>query len=329
VVVNSGNANACTGARGARDAGRTAALVAAALGAPERAVAVASTGVIGRMLPMERIERAVPHLVGELAPDRLDAFSRAILTTDRFAKVATIRGQVGGARVTVTGVAKGAGMIAPDMATMLAFVLTDAAATPPLLRRIVRAVADRTFNAVTVDGDTSTNDSLFLLASGSAGNAPVEADGRDARRLRTLVEAVLGALAELLVADGEGATKVVRVQVTGAAGPVEAAAVARRIAESPLVKTALHGADPNFGRILCAAGNAGVPLAPSRLTLHVGAVPVVRRGVAVPGHRSPMRAVMQAARYTMRLDLGRGRGAAEVRTCDLGTAYVRLNAAYS
>jgi glutamate N-acetyltransferase/amino-acid N-acetyltransferase len=315
VVVNSGNANACT-PDGARDAAEMAARAAAALEVPEKSVAVASTGVIGVPLPMARVRRGVTAAAAALRPDGWDDFAQAILTTDKGPKVASARA----GRAVVHGCAKGAGMIAPNLATTLAFVATDAAIAAPALRRLVRGAAQRTLNRAIVDGDTSTNDSLFVLASGRT--AVAEA------RLAAALEEVLGHLAEALVRDGEGATHVVRVEVTGARSERAAERVARQIATSPLVKTAIAGADPNWGRVLAAAGNAGVPLAPARVALWLGDVAVVRAGVGVAGTEARAHAVLSQPRYTMRLDLGQGSARAHVLTCDLTHEYVTINASY-
>jgi glutamate N-acetyltransferase/amino-acid N-acetyltransferase len=315
VVVNSGNANACT-PDGMRDAREMAARAAGALEVPEQRVAVASTGVIGLPLPMPEVRRGVMAAAAALRPDGWDAFSRAIMTTDKGPKVATVK--TGGA--IIHGCAKGAGMIAPNMATTLVFVATDAAVTPPILRRLVKRGADRTLNRAIVDGDTSTNDSLFVLASGRVQLSEA--------RLGAALDEVLGSLAEALVRDGEGANHVVRVEVTGAQSERAAETVARKIATSALVKTAFAGADPNWGRILAAAGNAGVPLRPDRLALWLGNVKVVRGGCGIPGTDDRAHAVLERPAYTIRLDLGAGAASAHILTCDLTHEYVTINASY-
>jgi glutamate N-acetyltransferase/amino-acid N-acetyltransferase len=315
VVVNSGNANACT-PDGLRDAEEMGARAAAALAVPERRVAVASTGVIGLALPMARVRRGIAAAAAALRPDGWDDFARAIMTTDKGPKVATAR--AGGA--VVHGCAKGAGMIAPNMATTLVFVATDAAIGAPALRRALGRAADRTLNCAIVDGDTSTNDSLYCLASGKV--AVAEA------RFAAALEEVLGELATQLVRDGEGATHLVRVEVTGARSPAAATRVARTIATSPLVKTAIAGADPNWGRILAAAGNAGVPLDPRRVGLWLGPVRVVERGVGVPGTDARAHKILSQPSYTIRLELGAGAASAHVLTCDLTHEYVTINASY-
>jgi glutamate N-acetyltransferase/amino-acid N-acetyltransferase len=314
VVVNSGNANACTGARGAADARRMAALAEEHAGGR---VLVASTGVIGEPLPMDRVEAGVALAGAQLRPDGFHDFAEAILTTDRGAKIA--RRSVKGA--TIIGCTKGAGMIAPNMATTLTFVATDAAIAPGVLAKVVRAAVAPTFNAIAVDGDTSTNDMLAVLASGRG-----RAAGKD---FAPALTELLADLARQLVRDGEGVHHVVTVEVRGAASERAATAVARRIATSPLVKTAIAGGDPNWGRILCAAGNAGVPLAPERLAVWLDDVPIAASGAAVPGFdEARAAAVMKQPAYTIAVDLGAGRAVSRYLACDLSHEYVSINADY-
>ena len=318
-VVNSGNANALTGARGAADARRMGRGAAAALGAAPSEVLVSSTGVIGAPLPIDSIEAGIAKAARRLAPERFREFARAILTTDRAAKVA--EAGAGGARLI--GCTKGAGMIAPDMATTLTFVATDARVAPAALDRMLREACAGTFNAIAVDGDTSTNDMILVMASGAGPRA-------SARELGAALTGLLDDLARQLMRGGEGVHHVVAVEVRGAASEAAAHKVARAIAISPLVKTAIAGADPNFGRILAAAGNAGVPLRADRLALDLGDVPVVRGGVVVDAPRREARAaaVMRRPEYAIRLDLGLGRGSARYLACDLSHDYVRINADY-
>jgi len=333
VVVNSGNANAATGAAGLRDAEEMTARAAAACGLRPAEVAVASTGVIGMPLPMARVRAGIDRAAAALAPgaDGFAGFARAILTTDKGPKVHAAGARVGGTRITVAGCAKGAGMIAPNLATTLAFVFTDAVVDGPWLRRLLVAEADLTFNRISVDGDTSTNDSLFALASGAAKTDALAHDrGPGGQAFVAALHEVLLALATQIVRDGEGATKVVTIHVTGARSARDARAVARRIAGSPLVKTALHGADPNWGRILAAVGNAGVPVDPARLEVDLGRVPVVRGGVGVHAPDTERRSheVMRRPEYAIRVGLGAGAAEASVTTCDLSPEYVTINADY-
>ncbi len=322
VVVNSGNANALTGPDGAADAQRMAEAGAAALDIRPDHVLVASTGVIGVPLPMAQVERGIHHASASLRPDGFDDFATAILTTDRAVKTA-VR-EVGGARLI--GCTKGAGMIAPNMATTLTFVATDASGTgtaPRALGRLLAHACGHSFNAMTVDGDTSTNDMLLVMAS-RAGPAI------DAAALAEALDDLLDDLARQLMRGGEGVHHVVTVEVRGARSARTAHQVAERIARSPLVKTAIAGADPNWGRILAAAGNAGVPLDPTRLELDLDEVAVVRGGVAVgdADRESRARAVMQRPEYTIALDLGQGPARARHLACDLSHDYVTINADY-
>jgi len=332
VLVNSGNANACTGPAGAQAAESMARAVADAARIDERRLLVASTGIIGVPLPVDKIVAARGALLEATRPDGFDDFSRAILTTDQGEKTAARSVTLGRRTVHLLGCCKGAGMIAPNMATTLGFVVTDAACKRRWLRGALREAAAASFNAISVDGDTSTNDSLFLFASGRADNRPLSSDKGQADEARAFSEALTDLLSELaakIVGDGEGATHVCTIEVEGAASHRDAEAVARRIGASPLVKTALFGADPNWGRILAAVGNAGVDIDPDRVDIRIGDVLVARHGAAVEGAREAAHAVMKQDRYTISVHLHRGRGSGRHVTCDLGTSYVRLNADYS
>jgi len=329
IVANSGNANACTGPQGEADAAEMAALVGAALEVPPDQVAVASTGVIGQALPMPKLRQGIPRAVAGLRPDGWNIAAEAIRTTDTVAKHHSAVAQVGDVPVTVTGIAKGSGMIHPDMATMLAFLATDAPVEGGALQRALAGAVARTFNRITVDGCTSTNDCVLLLAGGGAGGPVLtqEAPGWDA--FTALVHEVCDALAAAIVADGEGATKRVTVTVTGLSTEAEAVAVAKAVAASPLVKTALFGADPNWGRILAAAGQAGVAFDPDRAELHIGDQALLKDGRHLGAEAEAAAAGVMAARaYGITLGLGDGPGAASVRTCDFSYDYVRINADY-
>ncbi|AKF07221.1 Glutamate N-acetyltransferase [Sandaracinus amylolyticus] len=327
VLVNSGNANACTGKAGLDATKRTTEAVAERLGISAKAVLPASTGVIGAVLPAETIVRGSDRLIEALSSEGGADFARAIMTTDQWPKVACAQIRIGRETATVLGIAKGAGMIHPDMATTLGFVITDAGASPALLRKLLKAAIDPTFNAVSVDGDTSTNDTVLLMASGKAGT--VRAGSKEAATLQAALTEVLGALAKSIVRDGEGARHVARIEVEGLANDRAARAVARTIATSPLVKTALHGRDANWGRILAAAGRAGVVFDPDRAEIRIGDETIVRGGMPV-GKDAEARAatILQAAEYTIRVTLGKGRGRAHYLTCDLGPDYVAVNANY-
>ncbi|HKA88982.1 MAG TPA: bifunctional glutamate N-acetyltransferase/amino-acid acetyltransferase ArgJ [Haliangiales bacterium] len=317
VVVVSGNANACTGPAGARDAAAMARAAAEAVGAAETEMLVASTGVIGVPLPMPVVLAGVEAAAATLSEDGFGAFSEAILTTDKAPKVHVTAAD----GCVVAGCAKGAGMIAPNMATALAFVMTDALVKPAWLRAVTKLEAEATFNRVSVDGDTSTNDSLFVLASGAAGAC-------DLRALHGALHEVMEALALMLVREGEGAKRVVTIWVTGASSGRSAERVARRIATSPLVKTAIAGADPNWGRILAAVGNAGVAVEPDAVSVDFDEAPVVRRGIEVPGFEPSARQVMLRGTYEIRVSIGAGDGTARVVTCDLTHEYIDINASY-
>ncbi len=325
VLVNAGNANACTGPQGLDAARRTSARVADLLGVPPDAVLPCSTGVIGLPLPVDRIAAAAPALVDGLGDDP-EPFARSILTTDTVPKQSARTVTAAGRQARVLGVAKGAGMIRPDLATMLGFVVTDAPVAAADLDAVLRAACDRTFNRITVDGDTSTNDTVLALASGAAGGPPVS--GPDLAAVADAVEAVCRDLARAIVADAEGAGKVVDVRVVGAADDAAALRVARTVAESPLVKTALHGEDPNWGRIAAAVGRSGA-YAGGPFDIEIGGVAVVRDGLGL-GEEAEARAhrVMQAGAYEVRIVLAEGEGRAVVTTCDLSAEYVRINADY-
>ena len=331
LVVNAGNANCGTGEAGLRAAERTCAAVAAALGCAPEEVLPFSTGVILEHLPVERIEAALPRCVERLAAANWAGAAEAIMTTDTVPKAVSRACRIDGRNVTVTGIAKGVGMLEPNMATMLAFLATDAAVARPMLDRLVREVADATFNRVTVDGDTSTNDSFVLVATGRAANAEIASpDAPGYAALRSALTDAGTVLAQAIARDGEGATKFITIRVGGAADEAEAARVAKKIANSPLVKTAFFASDPNLGRLLMAIGNAGIAdLDPSRVALWLGDVQVIERGGRAASYREEDGArVMRPAEITVRVELGRGRAAATVWTCDFSYDYVRINAEY-
>ncbi|HXG51611.1 MAG TPA: bifunctional glutamate N-acetyltransferase/amino-acid acetyltransferase ArgJ [candidate division Zixibacteria bacterium] len=328
VVANSGNANACTGKRGLRDAEAMCRMAADALGIDPGLVLPSSTGIIGVPLPMDRVAAGIRRAAAELSADGFERAAEAIMTTDRFRKTATATCRIGGKPVRVAGMAKGAGMIAPHMATMLCYVLTDAAVQPGCLRSILRAAADDTFHCVTVDGDMSTNDTLLLLANGAAGNEPVRAGTAAAAALEKSVREVMKTLALKLVEDGEGATKVVEVRVDEARSLAAARQIAFAVARSQLVKTAFFGEDPNFGRILAAVGYAGVPVDPDRIDVLFDGVAVVRRGVGNPAAERQAARVLQRPRFRVRIRLRQGTAGASVWTSDLSHEYVRINSAY-
>jgi glutamate N-acetyltransferase/amino-acid N-acetyltransferase len=326
IVVNSGNANACTGPRGAADARRMARLAGREIGAAPGEVLVASTGVIGQPLPMEKVEAAIRSASLALYEEGFAAFAEAIMTTDRRPKIARRSVTIARRPVILLGCTKGAGMIAPNMATTLTFVVTDAQLAPDALDRALRAAAEPSYNAIAVDGDTSTNDMLAALASG---RGPAIASERDRARFADALGELCLDLATQLMRDGEGVHHVVTIDVRGAASDAAARAVARRVATSPLVKTAIAGADPNWGRILCAIGNAGVAIRPDKIAVALDDVPVAERGTASPTlDEKRASGVMRRPAYTIAIDLGQGRGAARFLACDLSHEYVSINADY-
>lgn len=329
VLVNSGNANACTGRAGYRAALSTTEAVAQALGIASRYVLPASTGVIGAPLPSRRIERAVAPLSKRLTASGWKTFSKAILTTDSGPKVAARTFTIDSRPCTMLGVAKGAGMIHPNMATTLAFVVTDITASSQVLSAALRDACRHTFNTISVDGDTSTNDMILLMASGAASAEPIPMQGPVYRHMVKALTQVLGELATAIVSDGEGAEHTVRIQVNGLSTNAACAKVAQTVARSVLVKTAMHGCDPNWGRFLMAVGNAGVDFNLSDINVRIGHVPVAVAGQGV-GKAAESRAarVMQQPTYAIELSMGKGRGKASYLTCDLGHTYVRINADY-
>jgi len=331
VVVNSGVSNVAMGARGRRDAEAMTALAARAIGADPEQVLVASTGVIGEPLPMPEIRRGIRRVAEEASPRGWGLAARAIMTTDTFPKSAVVTTRLGGREVTVAGIAKGSGMIEPQMATMLAFLASDAAVQPGVLRRVLREAVEASFNRVTVDGETSTSDTVLLFANGVAEN-PVLRGPRSPglRRFADAVEQVATALAKDLARDGEGATKLVTVRVSGARSRREAELAARRIANSLLVKTALFGGDANWGRILQTVGAGRVALRLERSEVALGGVTVFRRGASAgPAARRRAAAKLRAPELEVAVELGAGRAEARVWTCDLSYDYVRINAEYT
>jgi glutamate N-acetyltransferase/amino-acid N-acetyltransferase len=330
-LINAGNANAGTGAHGLLDAAATCQALADLTGVPAERVLPFSTGVIGEHLPVERIAAALPGLLRRLDGANWPAAARAIMTTDTVPKLVSRQFDLGGRTATLTGIAKGAGMICPNMATMLAFLATDAALTPDLLDRCLQAAVERSFNAITVDGDTSTNDACVLAATGALGNDPITAaDNPDFAGFQSALESVCVELATAIVRDAEGATKLVTIRTEGASSLAEARQVGYTIAHSPLVKTALFASDPNWGRILAAVGRAGLQdLEISGVSIWLGDVLIVDSGGRAPGYtESAGAAVMRAPEILIRVALGRGTAAAEILTCDLSYDYVRINAEY-
>ncbi len=330
IVVNSGNANAFTGSAGLEAVRSVTAAVADALSLPEARVFSSSTGVIGEPLPHDRITAKIGELKAALSPGGVEAAARAIMTTDTFPKGASTTVEIDGQTVTIAGIGKGSGMIAPDMATMLVYIFTDANITQPALQKALSGSIDETFNAITVDGDTSTSDTL-LIAATRRSKAPEIKDARSKayREFRSALGQVMLELAHQVVRDGEGATKFVEVAVSGADSPADAKKVALSIANSPLVKTAIAGQDPNWGRIIMAVGKSGAKADRDRLTIRLGDIVVAENGWVSPGYaEADGAAYMNRADLVIGVDLGLGTGAARVWTCDLTHRYIDINADY-
>jgi glutamate N-acetyltransferase/amino-acid N-acetyltransferase len=331
IVVNTGNANAGTGDDGVARALETCAALAQRLSLAPEQVLPFSTGVIMETLPVERVVAGLPQAIADLHEAHWAEAAAAIMTTDTLPKAASRRVTIGGCSVTVTGIAKGAGMIRPNMATMLGFVATDAVVAPQLMQQLVAEAADRSFNRITIDGDTSTNDSFVLIATNRAGHAPiVDLDSADGAALRQAVIAVAEELAQAIVRDGEGATKFITVQIDGGMTPDECRRAAYAIAHSPLVKTAFYASDPNLGRILAAVGYAGIDdLDQALIDLWLDDVHVATRGGRHPAYREEDgQRVMKKSEITVRVHLHRGPAQAMVWTCDLSHDYVSINADY-
>lgn len=328
IVANSGNANCCTGKRGLNDALRMAKLAAGALGVKEELVLVASTGIIGRPLPIQKIERAIPDLKKRLSTGGSREAAQAIMTTDTKVKEIAVRFELGDKKITIGGIAKGAGMISPDLATLLVFLTTDAAISREALKRSLASSVTESFNRITVDGDMSTNDMLMALANGKAENQKIEYKGYGYAKFSEALEFVCLELAHSIVEDGEGATKFVEVQVEGANSEGDADRVARRLANSPLVKTALFGCDPNWGRIAAAVGSSGVAFGEEDLNIYYGEVQVVKNGSAQPVSKSRLNKLLKGANVKIGVDLKQGKGTARIFTCDLSDKYVRINRGY-
>ncbi|MEX5216378.1 MAG: bifunctional glutamate N-acetyltransferase/amino-acid acetyltransferase ArgJ [Nitrospiraceae bacterium] len=329
VIVNSGNANACTGSEGLLAAETMALTVARHLDTLPHKIFVGSTGVIGQRLPIERIQSAVPKLLQRVRRTGGLEAARAIMTTDLRPKQAAIRARIEGRLVTIGGMVKGSGMIHPNMATMLAYLSTDALITRQALQQSLKAAAARSFNSITVDGDTSTNDTILCLANGMAGNSLIESGSIAQGRFQDMLSELCHALALKICWDGEGVTKVVKISVASAASTRAARQVADTIATSSLVKTALFGEDANWGRVMAAIGRAGVRINPSRISLRFDEVLMVKNGQGLGvSAEQRLSEVFRRKEFTIRVDLGLGEGASEIWTTDLSLDYVKINASY-
>lgn len=329
IVVNSGCANACTGEQGLKDAEAMQAQTAELLGVENDAVYVCSTGVIGHFMPMDKLAKGITDAVDAMDETGGESCAMAIQTTDTFIKHAAYEFELGGKTVKIAGIAKGAGMIHPNMATMLTFLTTDAAVAPDVLKRAVKAAADKSFNMVVVDGDTSTNDSMIVLANGLAENEIIVSEEHP--DYPAFFEALLACaqeLAKMIARDGEGATKFLEVNVAGAATWAEAKTAAMAIAKSPLVKTAFFGKDPNWGRIVCAAGYSGAQMEPDKVNLEIGGVRLVENGMNCNVPLESLKDIMEQHDISMKIDLGAGKEEATVWTCDFSYEYVKINGEY-
>jgi glutamate N-acetyltransferase/amino-acid N-acetyltransferase len=329
IIVNSGNANACTGRPGLRDAEKVSLSVSKKLGIDERLVFPSSTGVIGSPLPTKKIEKGIPELIENLSSEGWMKTVEAIMTTDTFPKIEVATCRVKGKRVKLCGMVKGAGMIRPDLATMLSFLVTDACVKAPLLQRMLEKAAEDSYNRITIDGETSTNDTVLLLANGKASHPLLNRMDRDAEVFQTMLSKVCQRLAESVVKDGEGATKSINILIRGARNKEDAKQAAYTVAHSPLVKTAFFGEDANWGRILCALGYSGARIDPNRIDLFFDQIPIVRRGVGV-GSKLEEKAgqVLKKKSFKVIIDLHQGKSGFSVLTTDLSLDYVKINASY-
>ncbi|NHM26377.1 bifunctional glutamate N-acetyltransferase/amino-acid acetyltransferase ArgJ [Desulfofundulus sp. TPOSR] len=328
VVVNSGNANTCNGEQGIRDARAMAQETARVLNIPEEDVLVASTGVIGQPMPMDRILPGIAAAARELSSGGGAAAAEAIMTTDTEPKETALSLPLSGHTVTIGGMAKGSGMIHPSMATMLCFITTDAAVSAPCLQEMLRHAVDRSFNMISVDGDTSTNDMVLALANGRAGNPEIAAENEDYHLLRDALTEVCTRLARAVARDGEGATKLLEVKVINAASEKDARLAARAVVASNLVKTAIYGQDANWGRIICAAGYSGAHFDPDRVDIYLGDIMVARDGVALPFDEEAASSVLAGREVRVLVDLKSGEYEATAWGCDLTGEYVNINASY-
>lgn len=325
VIVNAGNANACTGEQGYRNAQQMVRAAANKLAVSSDQIAVASTGIIGRQLPMEKVTKGIAKLQKAGDPQ---AFQKAILTTDLTEKSMVIQSQIGGKTVTMAGCAKGSGMIHPNMATMLAFVTTDAAIPADLLQKLLKELTEVTFNQITVDGDTSTNDMVFVLANGLAGQRALQEETSDYETFKKMFQHVLTALAKAIAQDGEGATKLIEARTTGAVTNEAARMISKTIVGSPLVKTALFGKDPNWGRVLCAVGYSGQPIDPDALSISLAGINVFQSGMPITFDEAKMQKQLAQPEIEILVTLEDGTGQGVAWGCDLTYDYVKINALY-
>jgi glutamate N-acetyltransferase/amino-acid N-acetyltransferase len=329
LVINSGNANACTGIQGLRDAQRVSSLVAKGLGIKEALVLASSTGVIGVPLPLKKIEQGIPRLIEALSPNDWMKTVEAIMTTDTFPKVEVATCRIKGEKVKICGMVKGAGMICPNLATMLSFLITDAHIKASLLQQMLEKASEDSYHRITVDGETSTNDTVLLLANGKADHSPLNQMDRDGEVFQSMLSEVCQNLAKSVVKDGEGATKFIEIVVRGARNKEDAKQAAYSIAHSPLVKTAFFGMDANWGRILCALGHSGVQIDPNRIDVFFDKIPIVKSGMGLGGRLEEKAGqILKNKSFRVTTDLHLGKDQFSVFTTDLSIDYVKINASY-
>ena len=328
IVANAGCANACTGAQGEADAAAMQRIAADALGCSAQDVIVGSTGIIGQLLPMDKVEQGIHAAVKNLSVDGSVDAGNAIITTDTYSKAGATSVMIGGKEVRFGIIAKGSGMIRPDMATVLCFITTDADIDGMLLQEALSEVIEHSLNMISIDGDMSTNDMAIVLANGAAGNPKITEKNADYEAFKETLLALCQGISEKIAADGEGATKFITVYVKGAKSFADAKTVGMSVANSPLVKTAFFGEDPNWGRVICAVGYAGVPMDPNRTTVQFGGIPVYADGVGVSYDEDALRAVMTAHDIVVEVDLKDGDSEAKVWTCDFSYEYVKINGEY-
>jgi glutamate N-acetyltransferase/amino-acid N-acetyltransferase len=328
LFINSGNANACTGTQGYRDAERICKELASRLGISERDVYLSSTGVIGERLPIKNVLSSIDNLIKNLGRATPTDIAKAIMTTDRFPKVYSKTVELGSYRGSILGICKGAGMISPKMATMLCFILTDLAVERETLKKTLKESVKETFNLITVDGDMSTNDTVLMMANGVAENPLIKERAKFYKRFRDSVLEVTDTLARMIASDGEGATRLIIVRVKGAKTAQEASKVAFAIARSPLVKTAIYGADANWGRIMAAIGYSSVPVREERIDIRINGIEVVKKGSGRGRDIEASRSISESSTVEIEVNLHRGKATERIYTCDLTEEYVRINAAY-
>ena len=328
ITANAGCANACTGEQGMQDAEQMAAITAKALGCKADDVLVASTGVIGVNLPMDKMEAGIQHAVSELSETGSELAGNAIITTDTYSKACSTEVEIGGKKVRFGAIAKGSGMIQPNMATMLCFITTDAAIDSKLLQAALSDIVETSFNMISIDGDMSTNDMAIVLANGAAGNAKIMAKNDDYAVFYAALKSICEGLAQRIASDGEGATKFLTVNVRGTKTFADAKTIAMSVAKSPLVKTAFFGEDPNWGRVICAVGYAGIPMDPQKTVVKFGGIPVYANGVGAAFDEEALRRVMAEHDIVIDIEMGLGEEEATVWSCDFSYEYVKINGEY-